>query len=112
MIQSSDIERRLDAQERQIAELRALVVRDHEMSPFRIVEIHEKIREMTCELFQSEVTIRHQVDPEIDDEYYIVRATACGTSAEIARRLEEWHALARKIAHQLASQYRLSIDVK
>jgi hypothetical protein len=117
MIQSSEtqlreLERRLAEQSQELAQLRRIISQVPGTSAFKIVEVHEKIAEMTRNLFKSEVSIHQETDAEIDDQYFVVKAIASGEIQEIVDQKRRWHELTGEISPEFAGLYRLSITVK
>ena len=71
--------------------------------------VHEKVTEMTRQLFGGEVTIRRECDPETPVEYFVVYAAARGEVAELVELDHQWHVALGEAAGPAAEHYCLSL---
>lgn len=108
-----------------VAEVRGLAIRGESLearrpgmkrtdasSERRLAAAITAVKSGSEELFPGGVLMEPRQDPEIDEQYLVVRVSAVGEMDQILSRYQTWHRRLGEWATGLESIFRLSVDVK
>jgi len=79
---------------------------------FRAIQAHQAVVKLTEQIFGEAPTVSQESEPELNRDYFVVSVHESGDVEDIVQRHQQWHSQLAKLVGDLASYYRLSLDVQ